>query len=383
MKKIVVVALILAAFAVFGIVAFYDRDHGPQFKTEKVSRGTVTATVIATGTVNPVTSVQVGTQVSGTIKQIYVDYNSPVRKGQKIAQIDPAPFEAQVEQARATLLESQAGVEEAEAQLVDSSRNLQRQQELYSKNLIISKSELDDAETKYEVAHAKLELAKATLARSEAALKYAETNLQYTSIVSPVDGVVVERNVDVGQTVAASFQTPKLFTIAEDLTKMQIDTNVDEADIGNVHVGQDVEFTVDAYPSITFKGKVSKVHIAPLILENVVTYDSVVEVENPEKKLMPGMTANVSITVGKAKDVLLIPNAALRFFPADAGSPSDYKGAGVWVLRQDKPQRIQVETGISDGRFTQLISGDVREGDEVIVQTVAEEASKPSGPRIF
>jgi len=283
-KKIVLSGIILAALAGFGLVAYRNKDGGPHFKTEKLARGAVTATVIATGTVNPVKSVLVGTQVSGTIRQIYVDFNSPVKMGQLIAEIDPTPFEAQVEQARATLLEARANVEKAEAELADAGRTLKRQKELYEKSLIISQSELDAAETRYSVAHAQLGLARAVVARASAALKYAETNLRYTRIVSPVDGVVVERDVDVGQTVAASFQTPKLFTIAEDLTKMQINTNVDEADIGSVHVGQDVEFTVDAYPDITFAGQVSQVRIAPITVQNVVTYDAVIEVGRSEER---------------------------------------------------------------------------------------------------
>jgi HlyD family secretion protein len=383
MKKILIGVALLAIASAVGFIAFRNKDNGPKYKTEKVTRGNITETIIATGTVNPVKSVKVGTQVSGTIRRIYADYNSPVKKGELIAEIDPAPFEAQVEQARANLLESKANVEQAEAQLEDAGRTLARQRELYSKDLVISRSELDAAETKSEVANAQLNLAKAQLARASAALKLAETNLGYTKIMSPVNGVVVERNVDVGQTVAASFQTPTLFTIAEDLTKMQLNTNVDEADIGSVKVGAEAEFTVDAYPNSTFKGVVSQVRIAPIIVQNVVTYNALIDVENPDQMLKPGMTANVSMVVANVGDVLKIPNAALRFFPSDAGSPADYPGAGVWIVRNHKPERIQVETGISDGRYTQLVSGNLKEGDEVILESPAQAQSQRTPPRMF
>jgi len=296
------------------------------------------ATVSATGTVNAVTTVLVGTQVSGTIKHIYVDFNSSVKKGQPIAQIDPSTFEAQVEQARANLLSAKANVEKEEATLLDLKRTMERNRELFSKGLI-AKSELDTSETNYETAKAQLSASKAQLAQAEAALRHSEINLRYTKILSPVDGIVVSRNIDVGQTVAASFQTPTLFTIAQDLTKMQIDTNVDEADIGKVKVDQDVEFTVDAYPDITFKGKVGQVRIAPITVQNVVTYDVVITMNNLDLRLKPGMTANVSIIIAEKKDILKIPNAALRFRLTEKGKTPEkqkeqQKGAGIWVLEK-------------------------------------------------
>ena len=216
-----------------------------------------------------------------------MDYNAPVKKGQLIARIDPASFEAQVEQAKANLLSAKANLEKAEATRIDAQRTRDRNSKLFSENLI-ARSELDSAETNYETAKASVNAAKAQIAQTEAALKLVETNLRYTKIISPVDGVVISRNVDVGQTVAASFQTPTLFTIAQDLTRMQIDANVDESDIGNIIVGQDVEFVVDAYPDITFKGRVWQVRNAPITVQNVVTYDVVIQVDNPELKLKPG-----------------------------------------------------------------------------------------------
>ena len=259
---------------------------------------------------------------------------------------------------KANLLAAKANLEKAEVSLVDAKRTRERNAELFSKNLI-ARSDLDTAETNYETAKASVNAAKAQVAQADAALKTAQTNLRYTRIVSPVDGTVVSRNVDVGQTVAASFQTPTLFTIAQDLTKMQIDTSVDEADIGKIKVGQDVEFTVDAYPDSTFKGKVGQVRIAPITVQNVVTYDVVIKVDNPELKLKPGMTANVSIIVAEKKDVLKIPNAALRFRPAgeDEDESSRRRARGVWILENEKPKRIPVTIGISDGNYTETRFG--------------------------
>lgn len=371
-----------------GIAAFFflrSKENELKYRTEKITKGDIVTTVTATGTVNAVTTVLVGTQVSGTIKNIHVDFNSPVRKGQLIAMIDPATFEAQVEQARANLFSAKANVEKAEAALLDAKRTMDRNRELFSRNLI-ARSELDTSETNYEAARAQVSATKAQVAQTEAALKNAQTNLGYTKILSPVDGVVISRNVDVGQTVAASFQTPTLFTIAQDLTKMQIDTNVDEADIGNVIVRQDVEFTVDAYPDTTFKGRVWQVRNAPITVQNVVTYDVVIKMDNPELKLKPGMTANVSIITSIKKDVLKIPNAALRFRPAEKVTAlAEKKGAGVWILEKNNPKRIKVVTGMSDGNYTELVSGDVKEGQEVIIESLIKTKGQPlpSGPRMF
>ena len=385
MKKIIIGGIILIAVAATAF--FLSRNKGGEikFRTEKVVKGEIEMTVTATGTVNPVTTVLVGTQVSGTIKNIYVDFNSSVKKGQLIAQIDPALFEAQVNQARANLFSAKANLEKAEATLIDAKRTMDRNKELFSKNLV-ARSDLDTAETNHETAKASVSAAKSQVAQTEAALSLAETNLYYTKIISPVDGIVVSRNVDVGQTVAASFQTPTLFSIAQDLTKMQIDTNVAEADIGKVKVGQDVEFTVDAYPDSTFNGKVRQVRNAPITVQNVVTYDVVINVDNPEFKLKPGMTANVSIIISIKKDVLKIPNASLRFKPDEkVKTVAQQKGAGVWILEQGKPKRVPISTGISDGNYIELVSGEIKEGQELIVEslTKAKAPTTPSGPRMF
>ncbi len=385
------IAIIAAAAAVLGIalfVIFRGGNNGVAYRTDPVTRGDVQQNVTATGTVNPVTTVQVGTQVSGAIKSLFADFNSRVKKGQIIAQIDPAFYETQLAQAK-------ANADRAQAALRDAERLMNQNKNLFARNLV-AKNDYDAAETNYDSA-------KAQLAQAKAALQAAETNLSYTKIYSPVDGIVISRNVDVGQTVAASFQTPTLFTIAQDLTKMQIDTNVAESDIGAVKVGQDVEFTVDAYPDTTFKGKVWQKRQAPITVQNVVTYDTVIQVNNSDLRLMPGMTANVSIIITTRRDVLRITNAALRFRmsdrPAGAGASGpgsgaaaragggggEKKGPSVWVLEQGTPKRVSISPGISDGNYTEIASGELKEGQQIIVESLKKGAPKAaqSGPRMF
>ncbi len=382
MKKTIIGAIIVAA--ILGGVYLTVRKNGDeqQFTTKKVSLGKIRSQVTATGTVNAVTTVLVGTQVSGTIKSLYVDFNSYVKKGQLLAQIDAATFDAQVQQARANLSVAQANVKKSEAALIDARRQFNRNKELFARKLI-AKMDLDTTETNELSAAAQLEASKAQVEQNKAALQVSETNLQYTRIISPVDGMVISRNVDVGQTVAASFQTPTLFNIAQDLAKMQIDTSVDEADIGKIKKDQTVEFTVDAYPDKIFKGRVSVIRNAPITLQNVVTYDVVVLVPNPDKILKPGMTANVSIITAERNDVLEVPNAALRFRPpekvnatkapdlkAPEGKAPERKGPVVWRLENNKPKRISITVGISDGNNTEVASGELKTGDEVIVSAV-------------
>lgn len=385
MKKALIISGVVVVLVAVAIFVFVERNGSePKFRTEKISKGDIVMTVTATGTVNAVITVQVGTQVSGTIKRLFVDFNSRVKKGQIIAQIDPALFDEQVAQAKANLLAAKANLEKSKATEVDSKRTMDRNRELFSKNLI-ARSDFDTAETNYETSKAGVGVAAAQVAQAEASLNNAQTNLGYTRIVSPVDGTVVSRNVDVGQTVAASFQTPTLFTIAQDLTKMQIDTSVGEADIGKVALYQNVDFTVDAYPDITFKGKVGQVRISPITVQNVVTYDVVITVDNADLKLKPGMTANVSIIVAEKKDALKIPNAALRFKPAEKVRTKQQKGPGVWVLEKGKPERIPVTIGISDGSYTEVSAG-LREGQEVVVESLTKPKNEPGpsrGPRMF
>ena len=384
MKKILIGIIIVIALAVAAFLLFRSKENEMKFRSENVKRGDIETTVTATGTVNAVTTVLVGTQVSGAIKNIYADFNSLVKKGQLIALIDPAIFEAQVNQAKANLLSAKANLEKAEATLIDAKRTFDRNEQLFSKNLI-ARSDVDTAETNYETSRAQVTASKAQVAQMEASLRIAETNLRYTRIISPVNGTVVSRNVDIGQTVAASFQTPTLFNIAQDLTKMQIDSSVAEADIGKIKVGQPVEFTVDAYPDSPFHGSVSEIRNAPVTVQNVVTYDVVIKVDNPELKLKPGMTANVSIIVSTKKDVLKIPNAALRFKLAEKGKPAvQQKGSGVWILEQGNPKRIPISIGMSDGNYTELVSGGIKEGQELIVESLTKPNNQPqsSGPRM-
>ncbi|MCK9418004.1 MAG: efflux RND transporter periplasmic adaptor subunit [Nitrospirae bacterium] len=356
--------------------------NGTSYRTESATIGDIQQAITATGTVNAVTTVLVGTQVSGTIKSLFVDFNSRVTKGQLIALIDPEMFEAQAAQAK-------ANVEKADATFRDADRTLKRNRELFAKNLI-PRSDLDTAGTNFDGA-------KAQLGQAKAALKVADTNLRYTRIVSPVDGIVISRNVDIGQTVAASFQTPTLFTIAQDLTKMQIDTNVAESDIGVVKIEQDVEFSVDAYPDTIFKGKVWQKRQAPITVQNVVTYDVVIQVDNREMKLMPGMTANVSIIIVTKSNVLKITNAALRFrmtAPTGAagagngsktgGDGAGEKGPSVWVLENEKPRRVAITPGISDGAYTEIVSGELKEGQNIIIESFKKNKTQSqAGPRMF
>lgn len=408
-KKVLIVLVCLSVLAVVASFVLKNREPSPQFKTERVLRGQISQSVTASGTLSPVTTVIVGTQVSGTIKEIYVDFNSPVKKGQLIALIDPEQFQAQLNQAKANLSQAKANLLRSQVSLSDAERNYQRYKTLMEKELI-ARSDFDTALTNYESAKAQVELAKAQVSQAEATLRVAEINLAHTRIVSPVNGVVVSRNVDVGQTVAASFQTPTLFSIAQDLTKMKVVSSVVEADIGMVKEGQEVEFTVDAYREHTFKGKVSEVRIAPITVQNVVTYEVIILVDNPEHKLKPGMTANVSIIVASKQDVLKVPNTALRFRMPEGvvkdESPQvrqqgqrDAKGkrpepgqATVWLLKDGKPKRVTFKTGLSDGQFTEVISEELSEGDEVIVQYISKKKTdgpqrptrpQQSGPRMF
>jgi HlyD family secretion protein len=496
-KYLLPIVIIFIVLLVGGFIFYrWKGQNGldQKFRTTKVERGEISTTVTATGTINPVITVLVGSQVSGTIKALYADFNSRVKEGQVIAQIDPAILDAQVEQARANVLNAQANVlnsqanlksaqanvEKAEVAVSDAKRTLDRNRPLVERK-VIAQSAFDTAQTNYDSAVAQQEVAKAQsesaksqvestkaqVEQTKAALKLAETNLRYTTIRSPVNGVVISRNVDVGQTVAASLQAPTLFTIAKDLTQMQVDTNMSEADIGRIVGGQEATFTVDAYPERTFQGRVFEIRNAPQTIQNVVTYDVVIQVDNKELRLKPGMTANVTIVVAHREGVLKIPNAALRFQPqmlknevavkgkkegtplqtADrsasvgrfterlnltpeqqakvdliikasqneiqeirqkskpeevrtktqnlirqkimgiltpeqkqkltesaSSSEADQKRSGkIWILSAEgNPASVSVVLGITDGSFSEVISGDVKEGTEVIVQEMAK-----------
>jgi len=386
MKKraIWISVVVVIALGVTAFLAFRPKEKKEKYKTEKVSRGRIQETVFASGTINPISSVSVGCQVSGRVKALYVDYNSEVKQGQLIAEIDPASYQAQVDQARANKLLAAANLQKAEAALVDAERSYNRAAELFQRNLI-AQSERDTTETNFLSAKAAVNAGKAQLVQSSAALDLAKTNLVYTRIISPVDGIVISRNVNIGQTVVASFQSPTLFLIAQDLTKMQIDTNVNEADIGKVKTDQPVEFTVDAYPDTTFRGKVFQVRNAPMTISNVVTYDVVINVDNTDLKLKPGMTANATIITSDKTSILLIPNAALRFVPPEEEiKKSLQKGYGVWILKNGKPERVSVKVGISDDSYTELVAGDLKENQELITDTTEKNKKANNGPpRMF
>lgn len=387
MKKILVASVILILILIALFIFLSRREPAPQYITQTADRGDIRATVSATGTVNAVTTVLVGTQVSGTIKALFVDYNSTVRQGQLLAQIDPASFEAQVAQAAANLSLARANLEKSKVALRDTVSTFERNKILFGKDFI-SRYDLDTSETAYLSALAQIKASEAQVEQTRAALNLAQTNLRYTRIISPVNGTVISRSIDVGQTVAASFQTPTLFTIAQDLTKMQIVANIDEADIGRLRVGQPVTFTVDAYPDLTFRGNVSEIRNSPITVQNVVTYDVIVKVDNANLKLKPGMTANVSIVIDDKKGILRVPNAALRVKIQDKTSSAPApKGPGVWVLENNKPKRIPLSVGISDNRFTEVVSGKIAEGAVIIVEVksndqknAATQTQRP-GPR--
>ncbi len=404
------ILLVLVAVAAAVIVALAGRggDAAPAWRTEAVTRGAVRTQVSATGTLSAVTTVQVGSQVSGTIAALYADFNGVVKRGQVLAQLDPTFLRAQVAQNRAEL-------QRAEVQLRQALRDSARVAPLGAQGLA-SQADLDATQTSLDAARASVAAARATMER-------AETNLRYATIVSPIDGVVISRDVDEGQTVAASLQAPTLFTIANDLTQMQLETAVDEADIGSIKAGQAASFTVDSYPEMSFRGTVHQVRLQPETIQNVVTYTVVILVENPDLRLLPGMTANVTILVDSVEGVLKVPAGALRFRPPGAAAPGDagpprsapapagerreggprptpgsesggpLAGGGrgrVFVLDGGEPRPVRVRTGLSDGTFTAVFADSLREGDLVIVGTAsstngAAPASgqvNPFGPRM-
>ena len=380
---ILILALIGIPCVIYGLI---DKKNDPGYRSVKLERGDIASTILATGTLNPVILVQVGSQVSGNIKRLYADFNSVVKKNQVIAQIDPMLLKAEVEKARANYKAALANVDKAKVIVTDTRRTLNRYKALVKENLV-SQSDVDTAQTNYDSAAAQIEVARAQVDQTRSTLDFSRTRLDYAIIRSPVDGIVLSRNVDVGQTVAASLQAPTLFTIAQDLTEMQVNTSVDEADIGRVEVGQEVTFTVDAYPSEVFKGRVSQIRNAPQVVQNVVTYDVIIEVENPELKLKPGMTANVSIVVAKKRNVLKIPNAALRFRPyveqKESSQPKGIEKSAqnrVWMLLADaKLKSVPIKLGANNIRYYELIEGDVREGDNVVVGLSDEKPPSNSG----
>jgi HlyD family secretion protein len=447
---ITVLALGVVGAGAAGVWRWRSAHRKPpvEFDTANVDRGRIVARVTATGTLSALVTVQVGTQVSGTIEKLFVDFNSPVKKGQLIAKIDPQLFSASLEQARANFEAAQGNLVKAEAQERDAGRQFERSKGLLERKLI-AQADFDTAQANLEVARGGTAAARGSQAQAKAALYQAQVNLDMTKIVSPTDGTVISRSVDVGQTVAASLAAPTLFVIAKDLREMQVDTSVAEADVGRLVAGMAATFTVDAFPGERFRGKVRQIRNAPTTLQNVVTYDAVIDVANPDLKLRPGMTANITFIAAEKDDVLRVPNAALRFRPtpeiftalgmpvpqtvreaadrnrgggnnaggggpgagggarsggagpgggARAGGAGGPAGAGArahggrsdgptdrrsaWVLRDGKPEMVSLRVGLSDGNLTEVIEGDLRQGEPVVVDASAPDApaTAPTSP---
>jgi HlyD family secretion protein len=392
-------AVVVAPLAGLGaFLLLSGKTEEPQYRLEKITRGDVGINITATGTLHALTTVQVGSQVSGTIAKLYGDYNSVVQKGDLLAQLDPTFLQA-------TVNEQRANVNRAQAQLHEAERTYQRISELSAKALV-SQADLDAATTSVEATRAGLQ-------QASAALERAQVNLRYATITAPISGVIISRDVDVGQTVAASLQAPTLFTIANDLRKMQVHASVDEADVGNVKVGQEVVFRVDSYPDDEFDGLVSQVRLAPVITQNVVTYTVIIDLDNSEQKLMPGMTANISIQVARSENVLRVPFQATRFTPAenrdgsgtgtdrgprmnpggDRRSPDRQQGerrqrgnrARVWILEQGELKPVSLVRGVQNTQFVEVVEGDLHEGQEVVIGLAVTASpagsSNPFAPR--
>ena len=413
--------VLLAGGAAFGFWLWRSKPKELPYVTIPVQRADITQVVSSTGTLQAVVTVTVGSQVSGTIEKLAADFNTKVKAGQVVAQLNQDKFRAAVDQARANVLAAESNVAKSKVAVADTLRTLQRNREL-AKRELMAQSELDASQTAYDAALAQIEVNKAQTAQAQAALNQATVDLNNTIIRSPVDGLVISRNVDVGQTVAASLQAPTLFTIANDLSKMEVHTSVDEADVGNVAEGQQVTFTVDAFPTRRFRGRVYQVRNAPTVVQNVVTYDAVVRIDNKELLLKPGMTANVQFLVSEKKQVLAIPNMAIRFKPPDqkdeaqeilrqersraapqAGARRTSRTGGggggvrsarrvrIYVLRGGNAEPVQVQLGITDGSKTEVADGDLKENDAVIISMSSSSSGQagvtnpfqPSGPRGF
>jgi HlyD family secretion protein len=428
-KRRIVAALAVLLAAAGGVLAWrviWGGGDGPvEYETVAAERGSISSQVTASGTLSPLVTVQVGSQVSGRILELKADFNSHVEKGQIVARIDPQLFQTEVAKARANHNSARAQVTRAEAELAQANRNHDRTSSLAEQQLV-ARADVDSSLAASQTAQASVAASRAMLSQAKAAVEQAETNLALTTIISPISGIVISRNVDVGQTVAASLQAPTLFTIAEDLAKMEVHTSVAESDVGRLSTGMQVEFTVDAHPSERFKGAVKEVRYAPQTVQNVVTYDAVVSVDNSDLKLRPGMTADVTFMIEKREAVVVVPNTALRFRPpqkvldqigwkppderrsgrgraaaegsprgqarvrggggsaADKGPPRERGAAGrrlVWKLGKDGvPAPTMIEIGISDGKMTEVVSG-VSEGETVIVGVVGAEqpSAQPGG----
>jgi HlyD family secretion protein len=404
---VLVVAFLVYRFSTGG-------DAAPEYQTVIAERGNVVSRVSTSGSLQAVVTVEVGSQVSGRIQALFADFNSPVQKGQLIAKIDPSLFGAAVVSAEANVTAARANVTRLTVTAEDAERQAKRAVGVFEQRLI-SETERDNAVATARSARAGVDQAVGQLAQARASLEQARTNLRYTDILSPTDGVVISRAVNVGQTVAASLSAPVIFTIAQDLRKMEVHTNVAESDIGRLKPGMRVTFTVDAYPGEPFRGSIRDIRNAPQVVQNVVTYDAVIDVDNPDLKLKPGMTATVSVTTDRRRDVIFVPNTALRFRPegasqgpgpggpnAGAGAPRERRERSadseddaprpvlkrtVWVLVDGKPVAREVTTGLSDGRITEITGGELKEGEAVITgaggQNQGQRGGQQRGPRIL
>lgn len=475
MKRVLIRVLIAAVIVGLAVGGYFlygrvTKDPETTYRTAAVTKARIAAKVSATGTLSAHVTVLVGSQVSGRVLEIGVDFNSPVKKGQRIAKIDPQLYQAALAQAQANAYAAQGNLTKAKAQALDGERQLARARALRAEQ-IISQVDVDAAETNAAVTNAQIDAAKGAVEQARAQVDQAKVNLAYTEIISPIDGVVISRAVDVGQTVAASLSAPTLFTIAQDLRQMQVDTSVTEGDVGKLKAGMAATFVVDAYPTKKFKGTIRQIRNAPVSVQNVVTYDAVIDVENPDLELKPGMTANVSVVHSERVDVLAVPNAALRFRPpaslvgsASAAPSSSWGGGGgrggrrgaasaaaaetpvdpaasampvvntgplgsvsplgsalplpatstttaapgdappprqrgsrggdapatgvgtdrrsLWVMRGAKPTQAQVRTGLTDGTVTEIVEGDVHEGDLVVIEAVtSDDAPLPASTK--
>jgi HlyD family secretion protein len=404
---VAMVAVLVSGVIVYGSTMHKGSDF--QFESAQVDRGRIVARVTATGTLSALVTVQVGSQVSGRINAVFVDFSSPVRKGQVIARIDRQMFQATAEQARANRAAAEGNLAKADAQAAEAGRQVKRATILAERQLI-ARAEAETRQADDETAKAGVAAARGGVAQARAAEHQAEVSLAYATIVSPINGIVISRNIDIGQTVAASLQSPTLFTIAEDLRKMQVDTAVSEADVGKLRANVSATFTVDAYPNETFRGTIRQIRDAPLAVQNVVTYDAVVDVDNSDLKLKPGMTANVTFVYAERADVLRLPSAALRFRPPpgllsgaqNGDGPKTKKQAkldkraaakeaartdvaeatgsarrSVWLLRGAGATVLPVEVGISDGSHVELLAGDLREGDALVTDATSTGKDSP------
>ena len=370
---LLLIAIIAAARWLFSSSASF------RYTTMPVTRGAVVHIVTGSGTVNPELAIIVGTSVSGVIQEVYCDYNTVVKKGQLCAKIDPRPFQTVVDQGKANLLVAKAQLEKDKASLTYAKLSFDRAAQLVGTNAI-SQDAFDIAKSTYEQAKTQLALDEAAIEQRQAELASAQVNLDYTDIISPVDGVVVSRSVTMGETVAATYQTPTLFLIATDLTKMEVDTNVSESDTGGLKEGNNASFTVDAFSKRTFHGVVSQVRQSPQTVQNVVTYDVVISVGNQDLALMPGMTADAQIVTDERDNVIRIPNAALHYMP------SGVRKAGteprIWILRNNLPTAVPVVVGLDDNSFTQIVSGDLKPGDQVITDDQNAASDRVTVPRL-